>query len=145
MALLSRRALLALMSGVGVIVAGGGFALAHGPESLIRRIMTRRFPEVRMSEESFAALTSDLLQARFQTFGRRMAVEGIARAVSLAGFDTFTKWGRTAEPFQQLERQVVTYFILGSDFMDVKDASRDIVTYSGTPVVCPNRFAQYDS
>jgi hypothetical protein len=29
--------------------------------------------------------------------------------------------------------------------MDVKDASRDIVTYSGTPVVCPNRFAQYDS
>jgi hypothetical protein len=143
MAALSRRTVLAFMAAAGALAAAGG--LASGPETLIRKILSRRFPDVRMNQASIAALTRDLMQARFQSFGRRTAVEGLARAVSVLGVDALANWKATAEPFQHLERQVVTYFVLGSDFLDVKDAKRDIVTYTATPEVCPNRFAEYDS
>jgi hypothetical protein len=141
---LSRRAVLVFMSAAGAVVAGGGLHLASGPESLFKKILSRRFPEVRMSQASIAALTSDLMQARFRAFGRRTAVEGGAWAASIFGIDVLANWERTAEPFLHLERQVITYFILGSDFLDVKDVKRDIVTYTATPEVCPNRFAEYD-
>jgi len=142
---LSRRAVLAFMSAAGAVVAGGALVWASGPESLIQKILTRRFPELRTSQASIAALTRDLMQARFQSFGRRTAVEGVACAATIVGIDALAKWERTAEQFHHLERQVITYFILGSDFLDVMDVKRDIVTYTATPEVCPNRFAEYDS
>lgn len=142
---LSRRAVLAFISAAGAVAAGGGLLLASGPESLIKKILSRRFPELRMSQESIAALTSDLIQARFRSFGRRTALEGGAWSASIVGIDALAKWEKTAEPFQHLERQVITYFILGSDFLDVMHIERGIVTYTATPEVCPNRFAEYDS
>jgi hypothetical protein len=133
------------MSAAGAITAGGGWFLTSGPESLVKKILARRFPDLHVSQASIAALTSDLMRARFQGFGRRTAVEGGARIASIIGVDALAKWSRTAEPFHHVERQVVTYFILGSDFFDVKDSKRDIVTYSVASEVCPNRFANYDS
>lgn len=130
------------MAVLGAAAVAGGFA--SGPEVLIRRILSRRFPDVRVSEASIPALTRDLMQARFASFSRRTAIEGLARAVSLLGVDAIANWNLTGEPFQHLERQVVTYFILGSNFFDVKDPKQDIVTYYVTPEACPNRFAQYD-
>jgi hypothetical protein len=133
------------MSAAGAVTAGGGWFLTSGPDSLVKKILSRRFPDLHISQASIAALTSDLMRARFQGFGRRTAVEGGARVASVIGVDTLAKWGRTAELFHHVERQVVTYFILGSDFFDVKDSKRDIVTYSATSEACPNRFANYDS
>jgi hypothetical protein len=118
---------------------------ASGPETLVTKILSRRFPNVRVSQTSIVALTRDLMQARFQTLGRRTAVEGLARAVGVLGTDAIANWKVTGEAFQHLERQVVTYFLLGSDFFDVKDPKRDIVTYSITPEACTNRFAEYDT
>jgi len=131
------------MAVAGAVAAVGGYAT--GPETLIGRIVARRFPGVRVSQASIAALTRDLMRSRFQTFSRRTAVEGLARAVNIFGVDALANWKVTAEPFQHLERQVVTYFVLGSDLLDVNDPKRDVVTYSQVPDACPNRFAEYDS
>jgi hypothetical protein len=141
---LSRRAVLVFMSAAGAVVAGGGLLLTSGPESLIRKILFRRFPELRMSEASIMALTSDVMQARFRGLRRRTAVQGGAWVAGIVGIDALAKWEITTESFHHLERQIVTYFILGSDFLDVTDIKRDMVTYAGTPEVCPNRFAEYD-
>jgi len=111
---------------------------------LIGRILNRRFPGVRTSPGSLAALTRDIKAARFQTFGRRLALEGGARAAGIVGLDALAQWKLTAPQFSQLERKVVTFFILGSDFLDVKDPKSDLVTYEAAPEVCPNRFAEYD-
>ncbi len=144
MALLSRRAMLAFLSAGGV-AAAGGFLLVSGPDSLIKKILSRRFPELRLSQASITALKNDLMPAHFRGLRRRTALEGAARAADIVGIDALAKWKLTAEQFHHLERQVITYFILGSDFLDVTDTKRDVVTYTATPEVCPNRFAEYDS
>jgi hypothetical protein len=60
------------------------------------------------------------------------------------GIDALAQFKPTATQFAQLERVVITLFIFGSDYLNVKDPKLDLVTYSAVPEVCPNPFAQYD-
>ena len=140
----SRRAVLGLLTAAGAASAAGAFVWKTGPEALVGKIVNRRFPGVKVNATSIAALARDIKAARFQTFGRRLALEGGARAASIVGLDALAQWKLTATQFSQLERKVVTFFILGSDFLDVKDPKSDLVTYEAAPEVCPNRFAEYD-
>jgi len=140
----SRRSILGLLSAVGAALAGGVYVWKAGPESLVGKILARRFPDVKIDAASIAALTRDVKDAKFQTLGRRLALEGGARAAGIVGVDALARWKLTAPSFAQLERKAVTFFILGSDFLDVKDPRSDRVTYVEAPLVCPNRFAEYD-
>jgi hypothetical protein len=140
----SRRVMLAFLTAAGAASAAGVYFWKAGPDALIGEIWSRRFPGVRVDPTSIAALTRDIKAARFQTFGRRLALEGGARAAGIVGLDVLARWKLTATQFSQLERKVVTFFILGSDFLDVKDPKSDLVTYEAAPEVCPNRFAEYD-
>jgi hypothetical protein len=140
----SRRTVLGLLAAAGAAVASGVYALKTGPEALVGKILARQFPGIRIDAAGIAALTRDVKEAKFQTFGRRLALEGGARAAGLVGLDPLARWTWTAASFSQLERKVVTSFILGSDFLDVKDPTTNLVTYVEAPIVCPNRFAEYD-
>lgn len=138
----SRRVMLAFLTAAGAVSAA--YVWNAGPDALIGKILRRRFPGVRVNATSIAALTRDIKAARFQTFGRRLALEGGARAAGIVGLDVLAQWKLTATQFSQLERKVVTFFILGSDFLDIKDPKSDLVTYEAVPEFCPNRFAEYD-
>jgi hypothetical protein len=140
----SRRSILGMLTAVGAAVAGGAYFWKAGPESLVGKILARRFPGVRIDAASITALTRDVKDAKFQTLGRRLALEGGARAAGIVGVDALARWKLTAASFSQLERKAITFFILGSDFLDVKDLKTDRVTYVEAPMVCPNRFAEYD-
>jgi hypothetical protein len=140
----SRRSILGMLTAVGAAVAGGVYFWRVGSESLIGMILARRFPGVRIDAACIAALTRDVKDARFQTLGRRLALEGGARAAGIVGVDALARWKLTAASFSQLERKAVTFFITGSDFLDVKDPKSDRITYVEAPLVCPNRFAEYD-
>ena len=140
----SRRTILAFLTAAGAVSAAGGYVWKVGPDALIGKILSRRFPGVRVDASSIAVLTGDIKAARFQTFGRRLALEGGARAAGIVGLDALAQWKLTAAQFSQLERRVVTFFILGSDLLDVKDPKSALVTYEAAPEVCPNRFAEYD-
>jgi hypothetical protein len=135
---------LALLTAAGAASAGGVYFWKVGPDALISKILNRRFPGVRINAASIPALTRDLKAAKFQTFGRRLGLEGGARVANVVGLDALAKWKLTAMQFSKLERRVVTLFILGSDFLDVGDPKSDLVTYVAAPEVCPNRFAEYD-
>jgi hypothetical protein len=140
----SRRVMLAFLTAAGAASAAGAYVWKAGPDALVGKILNRRFPDVKVSATSIAALTRDIKAARFQTFGRRLALEGGARAARIVGLDALAQWKLTATQFSQLERKVVTFFILGSDFLDIKDPKSELVTYEAVPEVCPNRFAEYD-
>jgi hypothetical protein len=140
----SRRATLVFLAAAGAVSVAGAYVWETGPDALIGNIWRRRFPGVNVNATSIAALTRDIKAARFQTFGRRLALEGGARAAGIVGLDVLAQWKLTATQFSQLERKVVTFFILGSDLLDVKDPKSDLVTYEAAPEVCPNRFAEYD-
>jgi hypothetical protein len=143
MARFSRRVVLTLLTAAGAASATGVYFWNSKAEALIGKILDRQFPGVRVNAASIAALTGDVKAARFQTFGRRLALEFGARAAGVVGIDALAQWKMTASQFSQLERKVVTFFILGSDFLDVKDPRSNLVTYQAVPAVCPNRFAEY--
>jgi hypothetical protein len=140
----SRRTVLGLFAAAGAVLAGGVYAFRTGPEALVEKILARQFPGVRIDATALAALTRDVKEAKFQTFGRRLALESGARAAGIVGLDRLAQWKWTASSFSQLERKVVTLFILGSNFLDVGDPKADRVSYVEAPLVCPNRFAEYD-
>jgi len=127
----SRRTVLGLLAAAGAVVASGVYAL-------------KTTPGVKIDAVGIAALTRDVKEAKFQTFGRRLALEGGARAAGFVGLDTLARGKWTAASFSQLERKVVTFFILGSNLLDLGDPRADLVTYVEAPLVCPNRFAEYD-
>lgn len=140
----SRRSVLGLLTAVGAVVAGGVYVWKTGPESLVGKILARQFPGMRIDVASIAALTRDVKEAKFQTLGRRLALESGARAAGIVGVDALARWKLTATSFSQLERKVITFFLLGSNFLDVSDPKSNPVTYVEAPLVCPNRFAEYD-
>jgi hypothetical protein len=139
---LSRRAVLAVLAAAGA--ASATVVWQTGPEALIGKILQRRFPGVKISATTIASLTRDIKASRFQTLGRRLALESGARAAGVFGLDLLARWTLTATQFSQLERKVVTFFILGSNFLTVKDPKLSTVTYETAPDVCPNPFAEYD-
>jgi len=141
---LSRRLTLALLVATAASTAAGAYLWTMGPEALIAKILDRRFPGVRIDAASIVALTRDIKLDRFQTFFRRLAFEGGARAANVIGIDALAHWKLTAEEFYHLERRVVTVFVLGSDFLDVRDPKSDLVTYTAVTEVCVNRFAERD-
>jgi hypothetical protein len=141
----SRRTMLALLSGAGAMSLGAGFLWLRRPETLIREIVANRFPGINISPGGIALLTRDLKQARFQEWGRRIALEAGALAAGVVGIDALARWRISAAQFSQLERKVVTFLVFGSDLLDLKDPKTELVTYTAMPEMCPNRFAQYDS
>lgn len=114
-------------------------------EGFVGEILARRLPGVRIDTNSIAALLHDLEVVTFSSFTRRLSLIAGALAASLIGVDMLAQSKLTAAKFYQLERKVLTLFILGSNFLDVQDPKSELVTYSAAPGICSNRFAQFNS
>lgn len=139
----SRRSMVAMLTAVSAALAGGAYFWTIGPDALIVKILSRRLPGVRIDAASIAALSRDV-RADFQTVPRGLALEGAALAANIVGIDALANLKLKAMEISHLERRVITLFILGSNFLDVKDPKSDLVTYYAAPWPCGNRFAQYD-
>jgi hypothetical protein len=147
----SRRNLLVFMAIVPAATAIGGYWWTLGPDAFISKILIRRLPGLRVDKASIALLSRDVQADRIGawqettglvSFGRKLGFKGKAFAATIVGIDAVAHFWLTAAQFERLERVVITLFILGSDYLN--DPRPDVVTYSGTPDVCPNPFAQYD-
>jgi hypothetical protein len=140
----SRRAILVMLTATSAASAGGAYLWTIGPDALIGKILRRRLPGVRIDADSIATLSRDVQAALFKTLARRLALEGGALATSIIGIDTVAEFPPTKTEFYRLERIVLTFFILGSNFLDVRDPKLNPVSYYTAPGACPNRFAKYD-
>jgi hypothetical protein len=140
----SRRSILAMLTALGAASAGGAYLWTSGPDALIGKILRRRMPGVRIDPASVVVLSHDI-KAQFATVPRRLALEGAALAANIVGIDALSKFKLQTMEISHLERKVLTFFILGSNYLDVKDPKSDLVTYYPAPWPCGNRFAQYDT
>jgi hypothetical protein len=131
-----------MLAAIGASSAGGAYLWSWGPESLVSRILSRRLPGVRIDSASISVLSRDL-QTEFQTLPRWVGLHGAAAAARVIGIDVLEKL-RPVE-VNHLERKILTYFMLGSNFFDVKDPKTDLVTYYPPSWPCGNRFAEYDT
>jgi hypothetical protein len=141
---LTRRAVFGALAGAATILGGICYFEIGGEDDLIVKVLKRRLPGVRVEPTSMAALSRDIQASLFKTSLRRIALRGGGLAADVIGIDSIAEIAITAKEFQRLERIVVTFFILGSNFLDVADPRTELVTYYAAPGVCPSRFAQYD-
>jgi hypothetical protein len=131
------------MAVVPAVTAIGGYWWTLGPDGLISKILIRRLPGLRIDKASIAALSRDVQANRgIDSFGRKLGYKGKAFAATIVGIDAVAHFWLTAAQFEQLERVVITLFILGSNYLN--DPRPEVITYSGIPDLCPNPFAQYD-
>jgi hypothetical protein len=140
----SRRTVIATLTAGAAASAGGAYFWAKGPVNLIGEILRHRLPGLRTDAASIAALSDDVQAALFKTFGRRLALEASAFATSILGVSALAQFKPTSKVFSRLERIVITFFILGSNYLDVKNPTSDLVAYYTPAVACPNPWAQYD-
>ncbi len=113
-------------------------------ENFVGKILKRRFPGVVIDPASLAPILSDLEAITFKSKGRKFALVGGALAASIIGIQKLAEFSLTTAPFAQLERKVVTLFILSSNFLDVKNPKSERVTYKAAAGMPQNRFAEYD-
>jgi hypothetical protein len=144
MTILSRRYFLAAVTAFATALGSGFYVWSQGSEFLIGQILARRLPGVRLDSASVKALSRDVLEDRFHSVGRKIALQGGVIAARVVGVDALSRLELTAAQFLQLERVVVTLFILGSDYLSLNNPKSDVATYQGIPDACPNPFAEYD-
>jgi hypothetical protein len=140
----SRRAILGTLTAAGAASAVGVYFWTIGADALIGKILSRRLPGVRIDTVSIASLSRDVQATFSNTLIRRASLKGGALASRIAGIDALANFKLTAREFSRLERIVLTYFIFGSNFLDVEDPQLDMITYYRMPETCQNPFAEYD-
>jgi len=114
-------------------------------EDFVGKVLARQLQGVRIDSAGIARLLRDLEVVTFKAQSRRLGLKTGAVIASIIGIDALARFKLTAKKFSQFERKVVTLFILGSNFLDVRDPKSEVVTYDPPTGICTNRFAQFDS
>jgi hypothetical protein len=151
---LSRRTLLvggaagAVVAGAGL--AGIGVAKAHPAEHLVRAVIRERFPDIRMTEEDMGRFVADFLTYGVSPPERwLLRVAGSVPGLSPGGGLRARLPGRLREKLSGIEDDIMSMFLLSTDFFQRQPEDGPTVTYQAyaDPLVnpCTNRLACFDA
>lgn len=104
----------------------------------LKSTIRQHLPGVTIDEMSLEKFASDIVDAGM--------VDSTARKISI-GLAQAAPWVTSrlplmSEGLQKLERQVLTEFLLGSDFFRMADPRAQTVTYYARAVACANPFSR---
>lgn len=140
----SSRRLLLLGGMAGLATAGiaGTYTLERHPArraAWVEDVVRRHLPGVRLDEESLAAFVQKVLESDlFEPKKNRLAAFANRTVPALAG-----RVRPLRRQLAQLERQVLSEFLLGSNFFRVADPARETIVHSGRFPACDNPFARF--
>ena len=141
---LSRRSLILGASGFCAAALLGGGALLRGPDKVIAEIIRRHLGPLAMPDAALASFIAD---------ARSMAADAGASARSIrvlsACYPLLNVPGvrgvlgdRLRFKVEQFERQVVTHFLLTTNYLRLANREQQEVRFEGLPAVCENPFAR---
>jgi hypothetical protein len=134
-----RRFMLAGAAGAIAIGGAGVFSwnsFSGSRAAWVEQVVRRNLPGVHLDERSLAnfirdALAGDLLRPR----ARKVAVFAHQTAPWLT-----VRVPQVRDGLEKTERQVLTAYLLGSNFFRVNDPREETITYYGPAVACANPF-----
>lgn len=140
--LLSRRAW--LLAAGALSLAAGSDALLTGGIRIIRTIVQRAVGPVSMSGADWRAFEAGAL-ANVQAQGAS-ASSIIMLSLAYGPIRLLGHWLPAAQRFkvEQFERQVLTFFLLTTDYLEQRHTPGAIVTFLGEPPACANPWARFD-
>ncbi len=111
--------------------------------NLIRHILEKNLPGVLYTDADLQRLRDDVVRLEYGGRNKKRAFFLMATSSTVVNPEAVFATGRLAAFYQTLERNVITYFLLGSDFFDVPKPVGATLTYNGYEPACGNRFANF--
>jgi hypothetical protein len=148
---LSRRAIIGLSAGAVVAAIGGGAVLLRGPNGLIVDILKRGIGRFRMSPEDKETLLAETLSYVKSLGAKELSIRIMGAGYAAVNFPFVRHFlpDDGAFKLEQFERQVITFFLLATDYLavagdDPDEAEREnvLVSYVGTTGACSMPWAQ---
>lgn len=140
---ISRRNLLLGGAALGALGLGvGGYAAAAGPHEFFGAMLRAQLPGARISDETVRAFTADAMVGRNSDFAPKLKV--LAAASRVIGFDGVNAAMGDDFDFEKFNREFLTRFLIGSNYLELADPTTEEVVYFGAPRACANPFAEFD-
>jgi hypothetical protein len=133
---------------IGLLGVGGVGALGIGdyatasPFDFFKSFLHTQMPGVRIPDSTVHDFTIDALHGRHDSFEPKAKL--LASVMRVTGYENAAKVLRKKPEFVGFEREFITRFLLGSNYFELHDATKEDVTYFGQPTNCSNPFAIVD-
>lgn len=143
----TRRQLLLGGAAIGALSAGvGGYAALATPQDFFGAMMRAELPGVNIPDSTIKDFVDQALQNRQSDFGPKLKV--LAAAARVGGYEALRAAMGNSFSFLKFRRDLLTDFLLGSDFFDHEDPVAHYVGHPDNAVkfyliegYCRNRFA----
>ena len=137
-----RRTFLAIGAATagGIAAIGTGYAATGGYEIWIRSVLSRSLPGYSLDPEGLARFVTTYEALQPSSIKQRVvaAAEGLLKAKSFLP-------ERKAKQVAEIEREVLSDFLIGSDFFENYPNGPKVITYRGAPTACISPFARFDA
>lgn len=134
---ISRRRVLLGTAGAAIVGALAWTPLGNYRAGWIERVVRDNLPGINLDPASLQTFVTYML-------GHERLQPPLVRATILA--DRFVPWlpahiSKARQGLEGLERQVLTEYLIGSNFFRVPDPKRETIIYNGAVIACRNPFA----
>ncbi len=141
-----RQMLLAGLAGMGALAAAGSYRLLRsdsGPAEWVVAVIRRNLPGVQLDEDSLAEFARTMSLRDGPVLGSIRRRGGVMLAHALPTLASTVPELKTA--LAELERLVVSEYLLGSNFFRLTDVMRETIIYAGSSPACGNPFAIFNT
>jgi hypothetical protein len=139
---ISRRQAIGGGLGIAALAAGGVYVAAGEPYDFFNAMLRSSLPGVKLSEKTVRAFTADVMQGRNPDF--YVKFEGLLRTYRVIGYHGVTAALGDSWAFERFYRDMLSFFLVSTNFFDLADPTSGEVKYVGFPPACGNPFAQFD-
>lgn len=137
----TRRQVLLGGLATGALAAGGvAFVATAEASAFFRAMMQDALPGTIFSDTAFDTFTVEIQQNRNPDFAVKLRIlSAMNRTIGYSGIKAVVGASWKYEVFQ---RGILTAFMLGSNFFQLNDPSKETIEYNGISPGCANPFAQ---
>lgn len=137
-----RRTFLAIGAATagGIAAVGTVYAGAGGYQSWIHNVLSRALPGYDFESEGLARFVAAYEARQPSSIKRRM----VAAAEGLIDAKAFLP-EKKARQIVEIEREVLSEFLVGSDFFENYPNGPKLITYRGAPTACVSPFARFEA
>ncbi|MDX2275110.1 MAG: hypothetical protein NW206_06630 [Hyphomonadaceae bacterium] len=139
---LTRRTLMLSGAAVGAVGVGVGvYGLTGTPYDYFKEMLHFYLPGVTIPDETIRAFTVDAMDGRNTDFAPKL--KALTAGVRVTGFYPLQLALGGTFAFEKFNRELLSYFLLSSNFFDVPDPRAAIIEYAPISGACLNRFAEF--
>jgi hypothetical protein len=138
---LSRRQVMAGGLALTALSAIGGYVAIADAQDFFTAMLHSELPGVKIGDATIRAFTSDAMKGRHSTFAPKLKVLSMASRV--IGYRGVTAMLARSSGYEQFRRELLTQFLLTTDFFTLSDPTARELTYLGPTLGCGNPFAQF--